>query len=67
MSDFSGDQELLKEFLTEAGELLADVDNKLVELERRQDDPVKLVEERDSSHHTVVYRSNDEQRMRACP
>ena len=42
MSDFSGDQELLKEFLTEAGELLADVDNKLVELERRQDDPALL-------------------------
>ncbi|MFO0518860.1 MAG: Hpt domain-containing protein, partial [bacterium] len=42
MSDFSGDQELLKEFLTEASELLADVDNKLVELERRQDDPALL-------------------------
>ncbi len=42
MSEFSGDQELLKEFLTEAGELLADVDNKLVELERRQDDPALL-------------------------
>ena len=42
MSDFSGDQELLKEFLTEAGELLADVDNKLIELERRQDDPALL-------------------------
>jgi two-component system chemotaxis sensor kinase CheA len=42
MTDFSGDQELLKEFLTEAGELLADVDNKLVELERRQDDPALL-------------------------
>jgi two-component system chemotaxis sensor kinase CheA len=42
MSDFSGDQEMLKEFLTEAGELLADVDNKLVELERRQDDPALL-------------------------
>ncbi len=38
MSDFSGDQELLSDFLVEAGDLLADVDNKLVELEKRQDD-----------------------------
>ena len=33
--------------------------------ERRQDDPVKLVEER--AVITVVYRSNDERRMLACP
>jgi two-component system chemotaxis sensor kinase CheA len=38
MSDFSGMQELLEDFLTEAGELLSDVDNKLVELEKRPDD-----------------------------
>jgi two-component system, chemotaxis family, sensor kinase CheA len=42
MSDFSGDQELMNEFLVEAGELLADVDNKLVELEKRRDDPALL-------------------------
>ncbi len=38
MSDFSGMQELLEDFLTEAGELLSDVDNKLVELEKRPND-----------------------------
>ncbi len=35
MSDFGGMEELLQDFLTEAGELLSDVDNKLVELERQ--------------------------------
>ena len=30
--------ELLQDFLTESSELLSDVDNKLVELERRPDD-----------------------------
>ncbi len=34
MSDFAGNEELLQDFLSEAGELLADVDNKLVDLER---------------------------------
>jgi two-component system chemotaxis sensor kinase CheA len=38
MSDFAGMEELLRDFLTEANELLSDVDNKLVELERRPDD-----------------------------
>ncbi|MCU0842199.1 MAG: chemotaxis protein CheA [Thiobacillaceae bacterium] len=38
MSDFAGMDELLKDFLMEAGELLAQVDNKLVELEKRPDD-----------------------------
>ena len=38
MSDFQDMQELLRDFLTEAGELLAGVDNKLVELERAPDD-----------------------------
>lgn len=37
MSDFGGMEELLQDFLTEAGELLSDVDNKLVELERQPD------------------------------
>ena len=34
MSDFQDMEEMLQDFLTEAGELLSDVDNKLVELER---------------------------------
>ncbi|MBC7779919.1 MAG: Hpt domain-containing protein, partial [Proteobacteria bacterium] len=42
MSDFSGDQDLLNDFLIEAGELLADVDNKLVALEKRRDDRALL-------------------------
>ncbi len=38
MSHFAGMEELLQDFLTEAGELLSDVDNKLVELEKRPGD-----------------------------
>lgn len=38
MSDFAGMEELLQDFLLEAGELLSQVDNKLVELEKRPDD-----------------------------
>lgn len=38
MSEFAGMEELLQDFLTEANELLSDVDNKLVELEKRPDD-----------------------------
>ena len=38
MSHFAGMEELLHDFLTEAGELLSDVDNKLVELEKRPGD-----------------------------
>ncbi|WP_374348023.1 chemotaxis protein CheA [Chitinimonas sp.] len=38
MSDFAGMDDLLQDFLTEASELLSDVDNKLVELEKRPDD-----------------------------
>lgn len=38
MSDFAGMEELLQDFLLEAGELLSEVDNKLVELEKRPDD-----------------------------
>ncbi len=38
MSQFAGMEELLSDFLTEAGELLSDVDNKLVDLEKRPDD-----------------------------
>jgi two-component system chemotaxis sensor kinase CheA len=42
MSDFGGMEELLQDFLTEAGDLLSDVDNKLVELEKRPDDAAML-------------------------
>ncbi len=35
MSDFAGMEELLQDFLTESSELLSDVDNKLVELEKQ--------------------------------
>ncbi|HUW50943.1 MAG TPA: chemotaxis protein CheA [Sulfuricella sp.] len=42
MSHFAGMEELLQDFLTEAGELLSDVDNKLVELEKRPDDKALL-------------------------
>jgi len=38
MSDFAGMEELLQDFLLEAGELLSQVDNKLVELEKRPGD-----------------------------
>ncbi|PHV13107.1 chemotaxis protein CheA [Chitinimonas sp. BJB300] len=38
MSDFAGMEELLQDFLTESSELLSDVDNKLVELEKRPED-----------------------------
>ncbi len=38
MSDFDGNEELLQDFLTEANELLADLDNRLVELERTPDE-----------------------------
>lgn len=38
MSDFAGMEELLQDFLTESLELLSDVDNKLVELEKRPND-----------------------------
>ncbi|MCG8993656.1 chemotaxis protein CheA [Laribacter hongkongensis] len=38
MSDFAGMEELLQDFLTESGELLSDVDNKLVELEKYPED-----------------------------
>ncbi|MBS4068889.1 MAG: Hpt domain-containing protein, partial [Sulfurimonas sp.] len=42
MSDFAGMEELLQDFLLEAGELLSQVDNKLVELEKRSDDKALL-------------------------
>ncbi len=39
MSAFAETQDLLQDFLAEAGELLSDVDIKLVDLEKRPDDP----------------------------
>ena len=38
MSDFAGMEDLLQDFLIEAGDLLSGVDNKLVDLERAPDD-----------------------------
>ena len=38
MSDFSGMEDLLQDFLVEAGDLLSGVDNKLVDLERAPGD-----------------------------
>ena len=34
MNDFAGMEELLSDFLLEAGEMLSDVDSKLMELEK---------------------------------
>ncbi|SCK05635.1 chemotaxis protein CheA [Vogesella sp. LIG4] len=42
MSDFAGMEELLQDFLMESTELLSDVDNKLVELEKRPNDRALL-------------------------
>ena len=52
MSDFSGMEELLQDFLVEAGDLLSDVDNKLVDLERSADD-VGLLNEIFRGFHTI--------------
>ena len=42
MSDFAGNEELLQDFLTEANELLADLDNRLVNLEKSPDEAALL-------------------------
>jgi two-component system chemotaxis sensor kinase CheA len=52
MSEFSGMAELLRDFLTEAGELLSDVDSKLVELEKRPGD-AKLLNDIFRGFHTI--------------
>ena len=52
MSDFAGMEELLRDFLTEANELLSDVDNKLVELEKRPGD-AKLLNDIFRGFHTI--------------
>jgi two-component system chemotaxis sensor kinase CheA len=52
MSDFAGMEELLQDFLTEAQELLSQVDNKLVELEKRPED-YNLLNEIFRGFHTI--------------
>lgn len=52
MSDFAGMEELLQDFLQEASDLLSDVDNKLVELEKMPDDH-GLLNEIFRGFHTV--------------
>lgn len=52
MSDFAGMEELLQDFLQEASDLLSDVDNKLVDLEKMPDDR-GLLNEIFRGFHTV--------------
>jgi two-component system chemotaxis sensor kinase CheA len=52
MSAFQGMEELLQDFLTEASELLSDVDNKLVDLEQRPGDR-KLLNDIFRGFHTI--------------
>lgn len=52
MSDFSGMEDLLQDFLIEAGDLLSGVDNKLVDLERSPDD-VGLLNDIFRGFHTI--------------
>jgi two-component system chemotaxis sensor kinase CheA len=52
MSDFAGMEDLLQDFLQEAGELLSDVDNKLVDLERSPDDR-RLLNDIFRGFHTI--------------
>jgi two-component system chemotaxis sensor kinase CheA len=52
MSDFSGMEDLLQDFLQEASDLLSDVDNKLVDLERAPDD-LRLLNDIFRGFHTI--------------
>ncbi len=52
MNDFVGMEDLLSDFLTEAGEMLSDVDSKLMELEKYPDDN-KLLNEIFRGFHTI--------------
>ena len=52
MSAFKGMEDLLQDFLTEAGDLLSDVDNKLVELEKTPNDK-KLLNTIFRGFHTI--------------
>jgi len=52
MNDFAGMEELLGDFLLEAGEMLSDVDSKLMALEKRPDDS-NLLNEIFRGFHTI--------------
>ncbi|MDR3300873.1 MAG: chemotaxis protein CheA [Candidatus Accumulibacter sp.] len=52
MSDFSGMEDLLQDFLQEASDLLSDVDNKLVDLEKYPDDH-RLLNDIFRGFHTI--------------
>ena len=52
MSDFSGMEDLLQDFLQEASDLLSDVDNKLVDLERNPEDR-RLLNDIFRGFHTI--------------
>ena len=52
MSDFPGMEDLLQDFLQEANDLLSDVDNKLVDLERSPDD-LRLLNDIFRGFHTI--------------
>ena len=52
MSDFSGMEDLLQDFLQEANDLLSDVDNKLVDLERSPED-TRLLNDIFRGFHTI--------------
>jgi two-component system chemotaxis sensor kinase CheA len=52
MNDFAGMEELMSDFLLEAGEMLSDVDSKLMELEKRPGDS-NLLNEVFRGFHTI--------------
>lgn len=52
MSDFAGMEDMLQDFLTEASDLLSNVDNKLVDLEKTPDDK-NLLNEIFRGFHTI--------------
>ena len=52
MSDFAGMEDLLQDFLQEASDLLSDVDNKLVDLEKSPDDS-RLLNDIFRGFHTI--------------
>src|SRR5688572_24054581 len=52
MSDFAGNEELLQDFLTEANELLADLDNRLVDLEKAPEE-LSLLDSVFRNFHTI--------------
>ena len=52
MNDFVGMEELLQDFLLEAGDMLSEVDSKLMDLEKRPDDS-KLLNEIFRGFHTI--------------